>query len=326
MNIIITEKEGVEFFTVLLTGKSGMSISGLGRLCNVDEKSIRDLLKKISVRSSRLSKCLQHLQGRDFEFGLRGDKNARLVCSDFCASILEYYAFESRRKTEEALFAHRKFAKMGIEAWIQGITGWQPPIATGAKPIDLTDIRLPIESINILTAESFSSTVYRLFLHIQKLDQQGDRPNVRKICTELNITRPTYHKHIRRLYNLGLLPDWLEVETRNYPERFVRDWLHQQLGGQIEAPTPDGPIDLLTKQEVIEVKAIRHWKEAIGHVITKCLNHPERIPCIMLFGETSHNLEHIEQRCEALDIQLGFRSIRYAENMETKELELSFAA
>lgn len=198
MNIISTEKEGVEFFTILMTGKSGMSIAGLGRLCNVDEKSIRDLLRKISVRTSRLSKCLQHLQGRDFEFGLRGEKNARLVCSDFCAGILEYYAFESRRKTEEALFAHRKFAKMGIEAWIQGITGWRPPIATGAKPIDLTDIRLPIESINILTAESFSSTVYRLFLHIQKVDQQGDRPNVRKICAELKITRPTYHKHDKK--------------------------------------------------------------------------------------------------------------------------------
>jgi hypothetical protein len=330
MSILRVVQDGVEFFTVEATGVSGMSETSLSRLVGIAHQSVHDLIQNISAGRSR-SKCFKPFAGRAFIQQAHVEINGKripinIVSSQICSVIINYYAFISDSKTETAYYSSLKFAEIGIERWIQGITGWRPPIATGAKPIDLTDIRLPIESINILTAESFSSTVYRLFLHIQKLDQQGDRPNVRKICTELNITRPTYHKHIRRLYNLGLLPDWLEVETRNYPERFVRDWLHQQLGGQIEAPTPDGPIDLLTKEEVIEVKAIRHWKEAIGHVITKCLNHPERIPCIMLFGETSHNLEHIEQRCEALDIQLGFRSIRYAENMETKELELSFAA
>jgi hypothetical protein len=330
MSILRVVQDNVEFFTVEATGISGMSEMGLSRLVGVAHQSIHDLIQNILAGRSR-SKCFKPFVGRsvilqvDTEIG--GKKVlVNIVSSQICAVIINYYAFISASKTDTAYYSSLKFAEMGIEAWIQGITGWRPPTAASAKPIDLTDIRLPIESINILTAESFSSTVYRLFLHIQKLDQQGDRPNTRKICTELNITRPTYHKHIRRLYNLGLLPDWLEVETRNYPERFVRDWLHQQLGGQIEAPTPDGPIDLLTKQEVIEVKAIRHWKEAIGHVMIKHLNHPDRIPCIMLFGETRHNLEHIEQRCEALDIQLGFRSIQYHENTQTQELELNFAA
>jgi hypothetical protein len=39
--------------------------------------------------------------------------------------VIEHYAFESKRKTKEALFAFRKFATMGIQTWIQGITGWQ---------------------------------------------------------------------------------------------------------------------------------------------------------------------------------------------------------
>ena len=41
-----------------------------------------------------------------------------------CADVIEYYAIESRDKTEEALFAYRKFAKQGITSWIQGITEW----------------------------------------------------------------------------------------------------------------------------------------------------------------------------------------------------------
>jgi hypothetical protein len=328
MSILRVVEDGVEFFTVNSTGKGAMSEIGISRICHVSQQSINELIQN-TVTGNVKAECLKHLAGKDFRLQAKMDGSAiytrlNLVCSEYVAALIEYYAFESRYKTKEALFAYRKFAKMGIDAWIQGITGWQPPAPANPKQIDLTDIRLPIDSINILTAENFSSTVYRLFLHIQSVGQQGDRPNIRKICTELKISRPTYHKHIRRLYNLGLLPDWLEVETRNYPERFVRDWLHQELGGEIEVPTPDGPIDLLTKHDIIEVKTIEHWKEAIGHIVTKRLNYPDLTPCIMLFGETKRNLDHIEQRCQALKIEVGFRPIRYRENSTTKELEVSF--
>jgi hypothetical protein len=332
MSILRVVEDGAEFFTVQATGKSGTSESGLARIVNVSQKAINYLLGDDPVRTKQRPECLKPFEKEGFHLELPGENNGKIVRADVSAVVIEYYAFESRHKTKEALFAYRKFAQMGIERWIQSITGWQPPAPANPKPmvsdrpqvIDLTDIRLLIDSINILTAESFSSTVYRLFLHIQSVGQQGDRPNIRKICTELKISRPTYHKHIRRLYNLGLLPDWLEVETRNYPERFVRDWLHQELGGEIEVPTPDGPIDLLTKHDIIEVKTIEHWKEAIGHIVTKRLNYPDLTPCIMLFGETKRNLDHIEQRCQALKIEVGFRPIRYRENSKTKELEVSF--
>ncbi len=65
--------------------------------------------------------------------GHRGTKNSRLFLAPFCAGMIEYYAFEADKPTEAALFAYRKFAKMGIEQWIRSITGWTPPQVESAE-------------------------------------------------------------------------------------------------------------------------------------------------------------------------------------------------
>jgi hypothetical protein len=327
MNITRVVQDGVEFFTFNDTGKGGTSESGVARLCNVSHQAISKLLDRL-VATKRPPKSLEAFAGRDLRLQLTLDdridgSHTRLVWlpSVAVAAIVEYYAFESPRKTAAALFAYRKFATMGIEAWIQSVTGWN---TVAPEPKIITDTQFKNQDINLLTSDKRPSTIYRLYLHLHSTGQQGNRPTVAKICDTLSITRSTYHKHARQLHNLGLLPDWLEIETRNYPERFVRDWLQTQLGGEIEVPTPDGPIDLLTDANVIEVKAIELWKEAIGHIITKSANYPDRYPAILLFGQTNHNLNHITKRCAALDISIGFRSIKYVTNPTTKTLEVAF--
>ncbi|AGF53629.1 unknown protein (plasmid) [Synechocystis sp. PCC 6803] len=125
MSILRYEENGIEFFTVQATGESGMSQSGLARLCGVDEKSIRVVLK--SVRSSSCSNFLKPLQ--NIELTVRNSyhefKNVTILRDTVCAHILEWYAFESQRPNETARQAFRKFASMGIRTWIQGITGWE---------------------------------------------------------------------------------------------------------------------------------------------------------------------------------------------------------
>ncbi len=100
----------------------------------------------------------------------------------------------------------------------------------------------------------------------------------------------------------------------------MRDWLHRELGGQIEAPTPYGPIDLLTDDSVIEVKAVEDWKEAIGHVIVKTAEYPKLTPCLMLFGDKVNNFTRIQESCQRLKIELGCLLVKYVYN-EANELQ-----
>jgi hypothetical protein len=319
MDIIRVEQDGAEFCSVVATGDSAISESGIGRLCGVSHKSIEGWIEKISVGTSPLPKCLEPLRGMVFELELRGEKNSRLFLAPLCAKLIEYYAFESRRKTKEALLAYRKFAQMGIERWIQGITGWVDP---KLKPPGLPDLELPRHAIDILKNPNILSTNgYRLYLQLHDADRQKHRPTIAELCKTLKITRPTYHKALNLLDQLSLLPYWVITHRRRQPERGVRDWLQSKIGGQPEAPSPDGPIDLLTDEEVVEVKAAHNWKDGIGHVLVKARNYPDRYKCLLLFGETGYNLDHIQKRCDEFDIQLGFVPIVYSYDATTEELQ-----
>lgn len=99
---------------------AGLGISGLARLCSVEDTTISRLLRNIArhlVRSERL----QRFSGKDLYLGIKGPKGAKIVRADVCSAIIRYYAFESDAKTEEALYAYEKFADMGMEAWIPKI-------------------------------------------------------------------------------------------------------------------------------------------------------------------------------------------------------------
>jgi hypothetical protein len=323
MDLLRVERDGVEFFTENPTGRCALSEIGISRLCDVAQQSVNELIQNAVTGKTRseclkpLSRKFSRLQGRVTGSPLFTRLN--LICSDHAAAVIEHYAFESRVKKEKALFTYRKFAKMGIERWIQSITGWKSP---AEKEILLPDLNFSRDLIQTLTQTQLSPTAYRLCLHLHKAGQIGEHPTVAKVCKELEITRPTFHKTIRRLNELNILPNWFEIETRHYPERIVRDWLHLELGGQIEAPTPYGPIDLLTDDSVIEVKAIENWKDAIGHVLVKGLKHQNHAPCLMLFGDKIRNLQQIRECCEEFGIIVGFQMIKYVYDAADELLEI----
>jgi hypothetical protein len=325
MTITRVIENGVEFFTINATGKSGTSVSGAARLNGVSHQAITQLIEQV-VASTIDAECFKPFLGRDMRSQLAVNGDAKItrmswLPSDFVAAATEYYAFESsRKKTAEALFAHRKFAKMGIERWIQGITGWVDP---KLKPPGLPDLDLPRHAIDILkNPNGLTINGYRLYLQIQDADRQNDRPTIAELCKNLKITRPTYHKALNLLDQLSLLPYWVMTNRRRQPERFVRDWLQAKIGGIPEAPSPDGPIDLLTDEEVVEVKAAHNWKDGIGHVLVKAQNYPDRHKCLLLFGEADYDLSQIQKRCDEFDIQLGFAPIEYSYDESLEELTI----
>lgn len=116
--------DGVEFFTKEDTGESGMSQSGLAILCGVGQNAISQLID--TVITSSCPEFLKPLQNIDVALITSSSEfnNATILKSEVCALILEWYAFESQRTNDVAKDSFRKFAKKGIDTWIQEITGW----------------------------------------------------------------------------------------------------------------------------------------------------------------------------------------------------------
>lgn len=73
-------------------------------------------------------------------------------------------------------------------------------------------------------------------------------------------------------------------------ERDVQRDLAVALGGQLEAPCPDGLIDLLTDTEVIEIKCIDGWKSAFGQVLVYSEHYPLHVKRIHLFSTNPNRL------------------------------------
>jgi len=89
-------------------------------------------------------------------------------------------------------------------------------------------------------------------------------------------------------------------------EKSVQKRLAKTLGKvQREVPTLAGNIDLLTEQELIEVKSVKSWKFAVGQVLIYGQSYPNHQKRIHLFGEATPDfLSMIRSYCTPLDIEV----------------------
>ncbi|MGB3208691.1 MAG: hypothetical protein WBB28_27190 [Crinalium sp.] len=164
--IIRQEQDGVEFFTIQATGESGMSQSGLARLCGTEPRRIAETLSK-AVGDLNLPESLKPLQGKDFELAVGSSyKNATVIADWAIACIVEYYALDARKPTEEAKYAYRQFAKMGVRSWIQGITGWSH-CETQVQPSDDDDLEALVK-----TTETLARMTRQMVEHKRELKKQ----------------------------------------------------------------------------------------------------------------------------------------------------------
>jgi hypothetical protein len=355
MNITRVERDGVELFTIDATGESGMSESGLARLCGVTQQSINRLLHKsvtasppkkasnslsdmgLPLATNDLPESIRSLQGKKIELVLGSAyKNVKIIRDDVCAGIIEYYALDTRQPTPEAKYALRQFTRLGIRSWIQGITGWQTEQELPSRRVVRTQlstsrknqshsqlapqlpppdaIELDLATIDLLTSETTQGSTYRLYLQLLKLEALEQRPAPMAIADASNIKHSTFYTSIKHLQNLGLCPDWLEPKPRIGLEKSIRggthparNRLHQDLGGQVEAPTKFGPADLLTATELIEVKEFPDWKTGLGQILAKSSCYPSHTKRLHLFGRAI-NLKNIQACCAEFDISVTVES------------------
>ena len=310
MNITRVERDGVEFFTIDDTGESGMSESGLARLCGIAPISVHRFISSRSVAwdhekelnpAFRKTIAFNAKHAKDFKPGQ--NLNIKILGATVCSRTIEHFAFESKYKTAEALFAYRKFAEKGINAWIQEVTHWH------GNAVPRSGIVLDYNTIETLLDKKLDGTSYRTFLVLQKAIRMRVQLSADEIMQQASISRSAYSNAINKLADLNLLPDWCSIKRKKHPERDVRDRLQSQLGGVAEAYTKYGLIDLLTDTELIEVKAVDRWKDAIGHIVAKSEKYPTHKKRLHLFGPEAPILEHIETICDRLNIQVTYEKV-----------------
>jgi hypothetical protein len=110
--------------------------------------------------------------------------------------------------------------------------------------------------------------------------------------------------------------NWQEVaDIHLEKEKDVQKRLHSELGGQREVIVRDenklGRIDLLTADELIEVKHIKNWSAAIQQIQQYSKHYPDRKLRVHLFGLndiSSPNEEYLAAKkiLEKLEIKVSW--------------------
>ena len=313
MNITRVERDGIEFFTIDATGESGMSEIGLARLCGVSQQGINSFLKSITslITSKTDQNDLYRLLDGKIWLQAKGlttpektqIRRLSIVRAEACAAVIQHYAFHSRYKTPEALFALQKFATLGITGWIQEATHWH------GNPVPKNGIVLDYDILDTLIENKIDGTSYRVFCVVQKALRLRMQLSADDIMQRANISRSAYRNAVTKLADLNLLPDWITIQRKAHPERDVRDRLQAQLGGKVEAYTKYGLIDLLTETELIEIKTVDRWKDAIGHILAKSNKYPTHAKRLHLFGPKDPILETIEEVCNPHQIRVTFEKV-----------------
>ena len=207
--IIRVEEDGVEFFTVATTGESGMSYSGLAKLCGIDKTTISRLIDNL-------------LQGES----------------------IKYLGFWSNREIILSLTTTKKGGKLKI------------------------------------LKKEFALDVVKYFYAKGFCALQG--------CS---------------LIGMPVLK--LRTNSRKILEHVYRDRLAECLGGETEVPTLAGNIDVLTPTELIEVKRVIEWKDAVGQILVYAKYFPERVKRIHLFGEAAESyLDLVRIHASEFDIEI----------------------
>ena len=141
-------ENGIEFYVSSDGEKSGISISGLARLCGVAENSVRHLVN--SVRKESTPKALKSFTGEVLHLAMTSEQQAKIVTNEAAAEIIFYYAFESESANDTAKFTARKFATMGMHNWIKKITSFD--CNSDIKSLTAT-VNSLVKSVDSLTHE-----------------------------------------------------------------------------------------------------------------------------------------------------------------------------
>jgi hypothetical protein len=168
MEIIKKDENGIEFYTIDLTGQSGMSQSGLAILAGVSESALSQLEDTLLSRSP--SEWLEPFMGKVLTLlsegatiGGKSVGNLKIYKSSYCAAVLKHYASPPRLNSIAVVSSFR-FMEIGIDSWIQDITGWKQR-SESLKPY--TDVY--IQRIGNMRDHDISDDLWMIFREASEL-------------------------------------------------------------------------------------------------------------------------------------------------------------
>lgn len=135
--------------------------------------------------------------------------------------------------------------------------------------------------------------------------------DVTKFCREWEISVSAFYRGVKTLKEKS----GIEVIARSAKvsrnlEAEIRNRLYQELGGEIEVITLAGRVDLLTATELIEVKKIEEWKDALGQVLSYSPFFPSHAKRIHLFGLVNPlKLAIAQSTCSCLQVCVTFEEV-----------------
>ncbi len=171
------------------------------------------------------------------------------------------------------------------------------------------------EVSRILRAAKLTAAEWRIWSYLIEIEPWGDAYQDVSTLTVLqncDVSKATYYRAIAKFQELEVLPKWIRLHKTQYTdtEHQIRDRLKDELGGQIEVVTAVGRIDLLTESEVIEIKEISDWKEALGKILAYSAFFPNHSKRIHLFGK--HDLVKLalaQTTCSEFGIAVTFEGV-----------------
>ncbi len=136
--------------------------------------------------------------------------------------------------------------------------------------------------------EELKPAEIKVLFYLRSIDPFGEKEldfGIAALAQKNQLSKSTVSVALRKLADQGWIEfGLLKVAEYGDVERQIRDRLQSELGGQSEVSTAVGRIDLLTKDEVIEIKNIRYWKGALGQILAYSAFFPEHSKRIHLFG------------------------------------------
>lgn len=114
----------------------------------------------------------------------------------------------------------------------------------------------------------------------------------------INYKQKNEIKYLYHIYNIK--PD----DKNNLKEKEIQLKLQEELGGDIEVLTETGYIDLITDNEIIEIKTGKNWKEAVGQILMYSLDYPKHSKRIHLFD--IKNDDNINTKCKVYNINVTY--------------------
>jgi hypothetical protein len=123
--VLRTESNGIEFFTVVATGESAVSIRGLARMSGVPFENVRRWFSDLT--HAGVPKWLKPLQTLPLNLTHEVVKNGKEIKPIPAKAASKFLSLVAKNlKTDAALDSLDAIAEIGLTSYIQSKTGWLP--------------------------------------------------------------------------------------------------------------------------------------------------------------------------------------------------------